>query len=187
MTLRELRKLWSRLDIPDDVAARAAKRLHPEAKRLVSIGRAPDDRRVLRLSPAAARSWRKMQAAASADGVNLVALSAFRSVARQSRIIRRKRAAGQTIENILRVNAVPGCSEHHSGRALDLATSRRLRLDASFARTREFRWLVRHAGHFGFHLSYPRGNPQGIVYEPWHWCWRASVKSARRNQDRPPT
>ena len=28
-------------------------------------------------------------------------------------------------------------------------------------------------GEFGFHLSYPRDNPHGIAYEPWHWCWRA--------------
>jgi D-alanyl-D-alanine carboxypeptidase len=48
-----------------------------------------------------------------------------------------------------------------------------MRLTAAFARTREFRWLKRHATQFGFHLSYPRGNQQGIAYEPWHWCWRA--------------
>ena len=22
-------------------------------------------------------------------------------------------------------------------------------------------------------MSYPRDNPHGIVYEPWHWCWTA--------------
>ena len=27
------------------------------------------------------------------------------------------------------------------------------------------------AGAHGFRLSYPRDNPHGIVYEPWHWCW----------------
>lgn len=114
-----------------------------------------------------------MQAAAAVDGVTLLPLSAFRSVARQATIIRRKLATGQRIEAILRVSAVPGCSEHHTGRALDLGAPGHLRLEASFARTREFRWLSRHAAKFGFHLSYPRGNRHGIVYEPWHWCWRA--------------
>ena len=41
-----------------------------------------------------------------------------------------------------------------------------------FARTPEFRWLKKQAGRFGFQLSYPRNNPHGIAYEPWHWCWR---------------
>jgi zinc D-Ala-D-Ala carboxypeptidase len=173
MTIPELEKLWSRLGIPAVVAARAARRLHPEASRLVSIGRAPDDGRILRLTPAAARAWRNMQAAAAADGVALVPLSAFRSVARQTTIIRRKLARGQAIADILRVNAVPGCSEHHTGRALDLGAPGHLKLEASFSRTPEFRWLRRHAGNFGFRLSYPRNNRQGISYEPWHWCWHA--------------
>lgn len=165
-------RLWTRLGIPPGIAARASKRLHPEAKRLVLIGRAPDDGRSLRLAPRAAVAWRKMAAAATRDGVALVPLSAFRSVARQTAIIRRKLARGQRIEEILKVSAVPGCSEHHSGRALDLGAPGHLKLEVSFARTREFRWLRRHAVDFGFFLSYPRNNRQGITYEPWHWCWR---------------
>lgn len=162
-----------RLGIPAGVAARAAKRIQPEAKRLVFIGRAADDNRILRLTPRAARAWRKMQAAATADGITLVPLSAFRSVARQTLIIRRKLAAGQKITDILRVSAVPGCSEHHTGRALDLGCPNHLKLETSFARTPEFRWLKKHAARFGFRLSYPRDNRQGISYEPWHWCWRS--------------
>jgi D-alanyl-D-alanine carboxypeptidase len=169
---RSLVRLWRRLRIPSDVAERAARRLHPEARRLVFIGRARDDGRVLRLTPAAAKAWRAMQAAAAADEVTLLPLSAFRSVRRQAAIVRRKLAAGRSMTDILRVSAVPGCSEHHTGRALDLGAPKHLRLETSFARTREFRWLRRHAAKFGFYLSYPRKNLQGIAYEPWHWCWR---------------
>ncbi len=174
MTTRQLRQLWSRLGIPADFAKRAERRLQSEAKRLVFIGRARDDGRILRLTPGAAKAWRKMQAAAAEDGLTLLPLSAFRSVARQTAIIRRKLAAGQRIEAILRVSAGPGCSEHHTGRALDLGAPDHLALEVTFARTPEFRWLKRHAIRFGFHLSYPRSNRQGISYEPWHWCWRAS-------------
>jgi len=180
VTVPEFRKLWSRLGIPADVAARAANRLHPEAKRLVFIGRAADDGRILRLAPRAAAAWRKMAAAAAAEGLALVHLSAFRSVARQTTIIRRKLKRGDRLEAILRVNAVPGCSEHHTGRALDLGAPGHLRLEASFARTRQFRWLRRRAGEFGFHLSYPRNNRQGIAYEPWHWCWRPRKPAGRK-------
>ncbi|HVU18807.1 MAG TPA: M15 family metallopeptidase [Candidatus Didemnitutus sp.] len=172
----KLAACWRRLGIPADYATRAAQRLQPEAKRLVSIGRAPDDGRILRLAPSAAKAWGRMEAAAATTGVVLLPLSAFRSVARQMLIIRRKLRRGDSVEKILRVNAVPGCSEHHTGRALDLGSPGHLKLEASFARTREFRWLKRHAGRFGFRLSYPRGNAQGIAYEPWHWCWHRTVK-----------
>lgn len=177
---RSLRKLWTQLGIPADFARRAEKRLQSEALRLVGIGRATDDGRILRVTPATARSWRKMQAAAQADGVMLLPLSAFRSVARQALIIRRKLARGDRLEDILRVNAAPGCSEHHTGRALDFGAPGHWKLEASFARTREFRWLRRHAGGFGFRLSYPRGNRQGIAYEPWHWCWHAKSRRSAR-------
>ena len=170
MTNEVRRKLWAQLGIPAGYAQRAGQRLQREPKRLVHIGRARDDGRILKLTPATARAWRKMQAAATADGITLLPLSAFRSVARQTTLIRRKLAHGESIADILRVNAVPGCSEHHTGRALDLGAPGHLKLEASFARTREFRWLKRHAAEFGFHLSYPRGNRQGIAYEPWHFC-----------------
>lgn len=172
MTARDLEKLWARLGVPDDYARRARRRIQREATRLVFIGRARDDGKILRLAPRAAAAWVRMRDAAAADGVTLLPLSAFRSVARQTAIVRRKLARGQSIEEILRVSAIPGCSEHHTGRALDLGSPAHLQLAGSFARTREFRWLRRHAGRFNFFLSYPRRNPHGISYEPWHWCWR---------------
>ena len=67
--------------------------------------------------------------------------------------------------------AVSRLNEHHTGHALNIGSPNDPDLDEC-ARTDGFRWLRRHAGHFGFHLSYPRGNPHGIAYEPWHWCWR---------------
>ncbi|MDB6165085.1 MAG: vanYB, partial [Lacunisphaera sp.] len=129
---------------------------------------------VIQLTPAAARAWRRMRAAAAVDGIVLVPLSGFRSVVRQTGIIRKKLAAGRSLGSILRFIAAPGCSEHHTGRALDLGSPEDQEMEYSFARTGAFRWLQRHAARFGFRLSYPRGNPHGIGYEPWHWCWRRS-------------
>ncbi|MGQ5523614.1 M15 family metallopeptidase [Chitinimonas sp. PSY-7] len=121
--------------------------------------------------PATAAAWRIMQAAASADGVVLQLASAFRSVDYQVGLIQRKLAQGQTIDTILQVSAAPGHSEHHTGRALDVTTPNSEALEESFENTPAFAWLVLHAQRFGFHLSYPRDNPTGIVYEPWHWCY----------------
>ena len=143
-----------------------------EATRLVFVCRAADDGKMVRLAPAAAAAWWRMQAAAASDGVELLALSGFRSVRRQTAIVRAKLAGGKTIAEILRFVAAPGCSEHHTGRALDIGSPEELELDGKFERTAAFRWLRRRAGEFGFHLSYPRGNRHGFGYEPWHWCWR---------------
>lgn len=161
---------WAALGIPPDYAATRRLPIQPTARRLVLIARASNGRRI-RLTPRAAAAWRRMRQAAAADGIALVPVSGFRSVARQTAIIRGKLAAGAKIEAILRFVAAPGCSEHHTGRALDLATPTRPALDARFARTRHFRWLRQHAATFGFHLSYPPRNPHRIGYEPWHWCW----------------
>ncbi len=171
-----LRTLWKSLGIPADYARRRHLPVQRVARSLVSIGRAADDGKPLHLAPGAARAWRRMQAAAAAEGIRLLPVSAYRSVARQTRIIRRKLASGQPIESILRYVAAPGCSEHHTGRALDIGSPAELELTDAFAKTSEYRWLRRHAGRFGFHLSYPRNNRHGIGYEPWHWCWQARAE-----------
>jgi D-alanyl-D-alanine carboxypeptidase len=67
------------------------------------------------------------------------------------------------------VNAAPGHSEHHTGRAVDIATPGSRPLTEEFEQTDAFRWLSSRAVEFGFSLTYPRDNPWGIAYEPWHW------------------
>jgi D-alanyl-D-alanine carboxypeptidase len=170
-----LRQLWKKLGIPADYARTRHMPVQRTARSLLSIGPAADDGKPVRLSPPAARAWRRMRAAAREERIHLLPLSGYRSVARQTRLIRRKLAAGETISEILCFVAAPGCSEHHTGRAIDIGSPGEQRLDEAFARTAEFRWLRRNAGRFGFYLSYPRRNAHGIGYEPWHWCWRAGT------------
>jgi D-alanyl-D-alanine carboxypeptidase len=88
----------------------------------------------------------------------------------QARLIRKKINAGQKIGDILEVNAPPGFSEHHTGRAVDVATPGSRPLTEDFESTQAFAWLQRRAAEFGFSMSYPRDNPCGFVYEPWHWA-----------------
>ena len=171
---RRARRPARELGIPANYGPSRGLTPHREARRLVSVGPAPDDGKPVRLTPRAAVAWRQMRDAAAGDGVVLLPLSGFRSVARQTEIIREKLDAGQLLADILRLVAAPGYSEHHTGRALDLGSPEHIELDAHFARTAAYRWLRRRAGEFGFHLSFPRGNRHGIAYEPWHWCWHAS-------------
>lgn len=149
-------------------AARTGLALVPEPCTLAFAGR-DRYRRPLWLRMPAARAWRAMRQAALADGIVLEAISGYRSHDYQLGIFNRKRERGQSVEQILEVNAAPGFSEHHGGLALDISTPGEPAAEESFERTPAFAWLQAHGARFGFDLSYPRGNPHGIVYEPWHW------------------
>ena len=126
--------------------------------------------REARLAVGAAAAWSAMRAEAERAGVKLLLLSGFRSVERQAEIVRKKLAAGQALAEVLRVNAYPGFSEHHTGRAVDIGSADCAHFTEAFESTREFAWLHQYAVRFGFTLSYPRDNLYGITYEPWHWC-----------------
>ncbi len=123
------------------------------------------------LIPSAAEAWRRLKAAALADGITLFIISAFRSVERQAEIVRRKLEAGISSKDVLAVCAPPGFSEHHTGRAVDLSTPGSRPLEAEFEQTAAYAWLQLHAAKFGYRLSYPVGNPWGYLHEPWHWCF----------------
>ena len=128
--------------------------------------------RPLWLHPRAARAWSHMRARRAARRRVLEAISGYRSHDYQLGIFERKLARGLAVDDILAVNAAPGYSEHHSGRALDIGTPGEPPAEESFERTPAFAWLRGNAAGHGFVMSYPRDNPHGIVYEPWHWCWR---------------
>ena len=131
-------------------------------------------RRALWLRIDTARAWLRMRDAAARDGILLDAISGYRSHDYQLGIFERKRARGIAVPDILTVNAAPGYSEHHSGRALDIGTPGEPPAEESFERTAAFAWLQAQAGAHGFVMSYPRDNPNGIVYEPWHWRFHAA-------------
>jgi len=130
-----------------------------------------------RLEADAFQAWTAMKKAAADVGVTLHLISAFRDLEYQRKLIVRKLDQGQSIDDILRVNAAPGFSEHHTGRAIDIGTPGCDALVEEFENTKAFQWLSEKAGEFGFSLSYPRGNPLGISYEPWHWCYKNSAQS----------
>ena len=154
----------------DHYAQRSGLALHAEPAWLAHAG-FDRWRRPLWLTPAAGRSWQRMRSAAAADRIILEAISGYRSHAYQAGIFARKQARGLGVADILRVNTAPGFSEHHSGRALDIGTPGQPPAEESFEATPAFAWLSQYAHRFGFALSYPRVNPHGIVYEPWHWCY----------------
>ena len=166
-------RIHRRLGITSDYASRYGLSLVPEAVDLVAIGLDIFGRRQ-ELSREAADSWRQMREGARRDGFSLRIVSGFRSVSYQQSIIQRKLDRGESIHSILKINAAPGYSEHHTGRAVDVTVEGCEALTESFARSEAFEWLVEHAASFGFRMSYPKGNRHGIAYEPWHWFFARS-------------
>ncbi len=120
----------------------------------------------------AANAYKEMAAAAQAEGVTLVPLSAFRSVKDQQELffdVSRER--NQRPQERADVSAPPGHSEHHTGYAIDLGDGNvpAVNLSPDFERTESFQWLQANAARFSFELSFPQNNEQGVSYEPWHW------------------
>jgi D-alanyl-D-alanine carboxypeptidase len=134
----------------------------------------------LQLRPEAARALETMRAAADADGIALTVLSAYRSVALQKQLFFDVKAErNQTSADRARVSAPPGFSEHSTGYAVDLGDGREpgTNLSERFETTEAYRWLDRHAARFHFVRSFPKGNRQGVSYEPWHWRFEGSSEA----------
>lgn len=132
----------------------------------------------------------RLLAAARAEGIALGALSCFRSIVHQRRVF----CAGLRDcdgEAALRARFVapPGYSEHATGYAIDFVQrgANCRAVEQCFALTPGGQWLMRRAPDFGFELSFPAGNKQGVGWEPWHWRWvgtpaaRARFAAARTN------
>jgi D-alanyl-D-alanine carboxypeptidase len=175
-----LARVQSTLDalrIPRDFFAGRTLAVQHEAREL-ELAEVGENGREYLLIPPAAAGWRELRSAAAADGITLKIVSAFRSLDRQAEIVREKLACGLSLEAIFAASAPPGYSEHHTGRAVDVSTTGVRALEVEFEETPAYRWLADHAGKFGFALSYPRDNPYGYVYEPWHWCYRLAGTAA---------
>ncbi len=167
----EIRLILRELGIPESYATDRRLELQVETNRSVSAGRDIYDRE-LRLTPEGLEAWNNLRSNALKDGIVLQVISGFRRVSYQRGIIERKLATGLHIQEILKSSAAPGFSEHHTGRALDLTTPGATVLHSDFEHTAAFVWLARNAAFLGFRMSFPRGNPHGIIYEPWHWYFQ---------------
>lgn len=174
--LNRIKAILDEFGISAGIIAARSLELHPEASELVTAEVDAKGKEYF-LAPPAAYAWHAMKAAASADGIIIRIFSAFRSVDRQTEIIRTKLEKGLSLEDILRVNAPPGYSEHHTGRAIDVTTDGVRSLALEFETTGAFRWLSKNAARFGYSLSFPRNNRYGFAYEPWHWCFYSEVAS----------
>lgn len=151
------------------------------------------------LRQTAAEKFEAMAAAAKAEKINLTPLSGFRSIDEQEGVFFDVKAQrGENTATRAEVSAPPGYSEHHTGYAVDLGDGYfpDADLKESFENTPAFKWLQENAGYYSFEMSFPKDNPQGVSYEPWHWrfvgdrtsletFYRARGTEAQPNADNP--
>ena len=123
-----------------------------------------------RMRAEAAAALEKMFLAAQEEqGLNLIAISGYRSYGQQASIHERK-AASVGKKAALRVSAPPGCSEHQLGLAMDLGCKGSTGLTAKFGQTPEGIWVAENCHRFGFIIRYKAEWEEitGYMYEPWH-------------------
>ena len=120
------------------------------------------ERRAARLLAACIRSV--------GGGRTIVPVSGWRSRAEQQAIwddTRAREGDAFTRQYV----ALPGCSEHQTGLALDIVAAGYQILDEEQEDTAEQKWLMENSWKYGFILRYPseKSDITGIGYEPWHY------------------
>ena len=119
-----------------------------------------------RARPGTLAAWRRMRAAAAADGalesrLSLQVFSGFRSPEATAEAC----ATPGACDGLRRAS----CSAHRTGLALDLVLDGVRPVDSTvdierlrLSRSTTYRWMLLNARRFGF-VNYP--------FEPWHWEW----------------
>jgi LAS superfamily LD-carboxypeptidase LdcB len=120
--------------------------------------------------PETVNAFNRMAKDAERQGVRLKIIWAFRSSNLQKQHYEQAQQKHGK-RKAIRWVAPPGYSEHQTGWALDIGDEADPKADDNplFERTAAFRWLSKNARNYGFELSFPPKNWQGISYEPWHW------------------
>lgn len=109
-------------------------------------------------------AFRKMQADATSDGLNIYIASGYRSYDYQVSLYNRYvakdgKAAADTY------SSRPGNSEHQTGLCFDLNS-----IEDSFQYTSEGKWVNNNCYKYGFCIRFPKGKDAytGYQYESWH-------------------
>jgi D-alanyl-D-alanine carboxypeptidase len=118
----------------------------------------------------AAKALEELFQEAEKEKLDILAASGYRSYQRQKAIFDAK-AKSIGVEEANRTSAYPGQSEHQTGLAMDL-TSTKVggKLVEKFGELKEGKWLKENAHKFGFIVRYPKEKEDitGYIYEPWH-------------------
>lgn len=103
-------------------------------------------------------------------------ISCFRGIEHQRRVFCARVGGTQypTPQARAQFVAPPGYSEHATGYAIDFGVrpSGTCRdVDSCIIGLPAGKWLLANARRYGFELSFPAFNKQGVTWEPWHFRW----------------
>ena len=122
-----------------------------------------------------------------AGNTNIWCQSTYRSVKRQKELydasVQKYLKQGKTQEEADKLTLEyinkPGGSDHNLGLAVDFNY-----VDNSFAKTSEYKWLLKNAENYGFILRYPedKEDKTKIAYESWHWRYVGEENAKRMNE-----
>ena len=134
---------------------------------LVEVGKSyrSNDGKTYYLTKIAYDNYKIMADAAKAAGLSMQIVSAYRTEDYQRNLYNdRLNSTGRA--NADNYTARPGHSEHQTGLAVDIGTTK-----GTFEYTSEFKWSQAHAHEYGFIMRYPKGKEwiTGYSYEPWHY------------------
>ncbi|GAA0490569.1 LD-carboxypeptidase LdcB [Salinibacillus aidingensis] len=118
----------------------------------------------------AAGPLEKLFKGAKQAGINLFAVSGYRSYQRQETIYNYN-VETKGLEHANKYSAKPGHSEHQTGLTMDVSSPAvSYDLVEGFRDTAAGEWLAKHAHEYGFIIRYPKGKADitGYSYEPWH-------------------
>jgi D-alanyl-D-alanine carboxypeptidase len=111
-----------------------------------------------------------MFAVANDEGIELAAVSGFRSYSRQE-IIYQSEIEVAGLEHAQQAVAEPGKSEHQTGLTMDVSSpENNFQLNKAFGSTKAGLWLADNSWEYGFIIRYTEGAEKitGYMYEPWH-------------------
>ncbi len=136
-----------------------------------------------------------MRAEARKAGLDIRAISAYRSFSRQKLIWERKFKSNlrkglgprDNISQIIQYSTIPGTSRHHWGTDIDIIDGKRMTEVAHLLSPSNFdagqpfydlgKWLGEHAAAYDFHLVYTdEPGRKGFKYEPWHFSFKPLSK-----------
>lgn len=106
---------------------------------------------------------------AKKEGINLLAVSGYRSYEYQEDVYNNE-VYNNGKEYADKYVAKPGYSEHQTGLVVDVLAVNYTKMDENFENTKECMWLHKNIHKYGFILRYLKGkeNITGYNYEPWH-------------------
>jgi zinc D-Ala-D-Ala carboxypeptidase len=118
----------------------------------------------------AAVAIEKLFAGAAQEGIKLLGVSAYRSLATQDALFNYY-VDRDGYEEAITYSAQPRTSEHETGLAIDVTGGDgKCPAEDCFGSTLEAKWLAENAASYGFIIRYPKGKEDitGYQYEPWH-------------------